>query len=147
MIKYTFNAYNYGLRSNVILVAAVVVVVIVAMVMMTRRRGMQGRHKHRPTSIELHTKPTLNGVKHNGGAAAGSIAFHRPRRAENGPTGDGPVPRVPLVGFSDQVGGDSEEIETVGVTGVNCSVEALSLIPGRDINHEGPHRVYQWTDF
>ena len=26
-------------------------------------------------------------------------------------------------------------------------VEALSLIPGRDINHEGPHRVYQWTDF
>lgn len=32
-------------------------------------------------------------------------------------------------------------------TATNGSAEALSLIPGRDINHEGPHLVYQWTDF
>ena len=112
---------------------------------------MRGRHKHRPTSIELQAKPTLNGVKQNGGVATGSDASHRPRRTENGPTGgqedDGPVPRIPLVGFSDQVGGEPEEMETAAATGGSCSVEALSLIPGRDINHEGPHRVYQWTDF
>lgn len=26
-------------------------------------------------------------------------------------------------------------------------VTPMTLVPGRDFNHEGPHRVYKWTDF
>ena len=47
----------------------------------------------------------------------------------------------------DQVCGEVDDVDAGGAGGLSCSVEALSLIPGRDINHEGPHRVYQWTDF
>jgi len=112
------------------------------MVMMTRRKGL-GR-KHRPTSIELQTKPTLNGVSQNGRAPNGRSVLGRRHSVENGPTsrreGDVLRPRVPPVAFSDQ-------LDDSGAAGLSCSVEALSLIPGRDINHEGPHRVYQWADF
>ena len=142
--------YVFLLAMLTILATVVVVVgVIVAIVMMTRRKGMRG--KQRRTSIELHSKPTLNGVKQNGRASTSRSAPQRPRKAENGPTGrreaEGAVARVPLVAFSDQVGAEPDDAETAGATGLSCSVEALSLIPGRDINHEGPHRVYQWTDF
>ena len=108
-----------------------------ATVMMTRRKGLD--RKHRPTSIELRAKATLNGVNQNGRAPNG-----RRHNAENGPTsrrqGDVPRPRLPPVAFSDK-------LDDAGATGLSCSVEVLSLIPGRDINHEGPHRVYQWADF
>ena len=93
---------------------------------------------------ELRPKPTINGVKQNGGSSTGRAAIHRPgRKAENGPG----APRIPLVAFSDQAVGEVDDPDTAGATALSCSVEALSLIPGRDINHEGPHRVYQWTDF
>jgi len=134
---------------TILATVVVVVVVIVAIVMMTRRKEI-GR-KHRPTSIELQFKPTLNGVKNNGGAPNSRNVPRRSRKAENGLIGhqDTEVPRppLPLVAFSDQVGSALDETSTAGATGLSCSVEALSLIPGRDINHEGPHRVYQWTDF
>jgi hypothetical protein len=45
----------------------------------------------------------------------------------------------------------SVTVDDVTMTsGMGCnsgSSEALSLRPGRDINHEGPHLVYQWADF
>jgi len=143
-----------GVQNYVVLLAAltilatvvVVIVVVVAMVMMTRRKGL-GR-KQRPTSIELHVKPTSNGTKQNGGPRNGGTVPRRPLRAENGIIGreeeEVPRSRLPLVAFSDQVVSMQDD---AGATALNCSVEALSLIPGRDINHEGPHRVYQWTDF
>jgi len=132
---------NYvGLLATLTILATVVVVVIVvvAMVMMTRRKGV-GR-KRRWTSIELRGKPTLNGVKQNG-------ATRQRSATENGLIGrqedDVARSRLPVVAFSDQ----ADDTSTAGATGLSCSAEALSLIPGRDINHEGPHRVYQWADF
>ena len=38
-------------------------------------------------------------------------------------------------------GSTSESLKT------EASKEAMSLVPGRDINHEGPLRVYKWEDF
>ncbi|KAK2149956.1 hypothetical protein LSH36_429g01013 [Paralvinella palmiformis] len=40
-----------------------------------------------------------------------------------------------------QEGSTSESLQTA------ASKEAMSLVPGRDINHEGPLRVYKWEDF
>jgi len=59
-----------------------------------------------------------------------------------------PRPRLPLVAFIDQqVNSGLDEPALASATDISRSVETLSLIPGRDINHEGPHRVYQWADF
>jgi len=53
-----------------------------------------------------------------------------------------------VVSKTDQVVSGLDDVATAGATtDVSRSLEALSLIPGRDINHEGPHRVYQWADF
>ena len=138
--------------ATVTIVATVVIAVVVgvAIAMMTRRKGIS-RKRGRRTSIELPLKPTQNGIKQNGGAL---------RRTENGLTAcrkNGEVsgcPRLPLVAFGDPAtggggsgGGSNDDGQTAGATGLSCSVDALSLIPGRDINHEGPQRVYQWADF
>jgi len=145
----TFGRDGAGVHSYVPVLAAltiiatvvVVAAVLVGMVMMRRTET-----RRRQTSIEL--KPRVNGALRQNGAAS-SATTHRPLTTsciENGPTA-GQVPRVPLVAFTDQLGGDADDVDATGAAGFSCSVEALSLIPGRDINHEGPHRVYQWTDF
>ena len=41
-------------------------------------------------------------------------------------------------------GGEGSTTDSIQTT---TSRECMSLIPGRDINHEGPLRVYKWEDF
>jgi len=132
------------LATLTIVVTMIIVVVIVAAILTMTRRKV-ARNSQRPTSIELQRKTSSNGgVKQNGRAHSG----RRPPRnaAEDGLIGN-EVPRLPVVAFTDQADSGLDDVATAGATDLNCSVEALSLIPGRDINHEGPHRVYQWTDF
>ena len=117
----TTSGRDGGVHSYVALLATltmiatvvVVVVVVVAMVMMTRRIEMRRRR----TSIEL--KPRVNGVTQNGAA---SSATHRSltTNTENGPTTDEVGrPRVPLVGFTDQVGGEVDDVNTASSTGLS----------------------------
>jgi len=129
----------------------IIVVVVVAIAMMTRSKAT--RRTDRQTSIELQRLPSSNGsVKQNGRAVDGRGG---PRKAasENGLIGwkDGEAGRrrLPLVAFIDnQTSSGVDDVATTGAPDASCcSVEALSLIPGRDINHEGPQRVYKWADF
>jgi hypothetical protein len=41
----------------------------------------------------------------------------------------------------------SGEDSTTDSLQTNTSTKDMTLIPGRDINHEGPLRCYKWEDF
>lgn len=112
-----------------LIVAVVIVVVIVHVTTDRRCRRTRDRKK---TASEM-----TSSSKSGGGGGGGGVAI--PYRHKNG------ILYYTPAGVGGMGGGsDSDAPDLIRKT---ASGEAMTLIPGRDFNHEGPIRVYKWEDF
>jgi len=166
---------NYVVLLTTLTIAATLVVVVCVVVAIATMMIKSPRRRDGKTTIELRQKATTNGgvsVQVDMGDLDGPVVHSlrhlpltnldgpgRPLKAvltaENGVIErDAARRRLQLAAAQalsdsdvmvDDVGGPVVETGVCSV--LDRSLEALSLIPGRDFNHEGPHRVYQWTDF
>lgn len=124
------NSILFAVASAVTISVTVVIVIVIVMLIvgLTKEQSMKLQRK---ASCAGRMRKTSSGIIYSHRT---NVLYFVPRSsggalptAETVATANSPVP-------SDELSKDA-------------SREAMSLIPGRDINHEGPLRVYMWTDF
>lgn len=124
------NSILFAVASAVTISVTVVIVIVIVLLIvgLTKEKSMKLQRKAscagrmRKTSSGIIYSHRTNVLYFVPRSSRGALPTTEPVATENSP--------VP-----------SEELSK------DASREAMSLIPGRDINHEGPLRVYMWTDF
>lgn len=107
-----------GSSTTIIIIVVTIATVIIAAIIITLIVYLTRKQQQ---NKENHPPGYRNGIKYN---HKNDVLYFMPN------------------GKPKQEGSTSDSIKTN-----STSKEQMTLIPGRDINHEGPLRVYKWEDF
>ncbi len=105
-----------------IIIAAVLIFIIVYLSRKHREKQRRGTSSQTSRNSKACNSKNIyqNGIKYKNNK--NDVLYFMPKKAD---------------------GGTSDSLKTTS----SSTKEAMALIPGRDINHEGPLRVYKWEDF
>ena len=125
----------------IIIIATTLATVVIAVVLITTIVYLLRKQKKR-TPKKSKKDTYQNGIKYK---HRNDVLYFMPANGEGGGGGGGTGQNGRVTGgesdHGDKDGNVTDSLQTA------TSKEGMTLIPGRDINHEGPLRVYKWEEF